>query len=122
MMADAERKSTDDVDSCPGANGLADGHTEKEWAPIRPRDSPLLNAVSRTGASLRSVSRTRSQNGYGCGDESDQERNWEDGPGEKDPFEVDWENGEMDPLNPRRKSMLAKWAIVMICSTSSLCV
>ncbi len=123
-MADADRNSKD-VDSSLHSNGLADSHPEKEWAPIRPQDSRTLNAISRTGsraASLRSISRTRSQNGYGCGDESDQERNSEEGPEEKDPFEVGWENGEKDPLNPRSKSKLAKWAIVLICSFSSFCV
>ena len=37
------------------------------------------------------------------------------------PFEVGWE-GDDDPTNPRSMSTGRKWLIVLIVSTSSLCV
>jgi hypothetical protein len=67
----------------------------------------------------------RSHNYWSCdenidNDEEDEDR--ERGGEEKDPFEVGWENGENDPMNPRSKSKPAKWAIVLICSFASFCV
>jgi hypothetical protein len=41
---------------------------------------------------------------------------------EKDPYEVRWEDGDNDPLNPRSRSMAKKWLVVLIVSASSLCV
>src|SRR5437899_2975627 len=100
------------------------GDPEKEWAPIRLQESRIARTTSAPGSratSIRSISRIRSQNGYGCDDNeqsSDDEREDE----EKDPFEVGWDGGENDPMNPRSKSKAAKWAIVLICSFASFCV
>jgi hypothetical protein len=106
-----------------------DSHPEKEWAPIRTQDSRRnsLTPASRSNSrptSFRSMSRVRSQNGYGCDDQDDESDQVGDAEGqpEKDPFEVGWDDGDKDPLNPRSKSKFAKWAIVIICSMSSLCV
>lgn len=41
---------------------------------------------------------------------------------DNEPFLVQWENGDADPLNPRSMTKARKWGIVMIVSTSSLCV
>ena len=40
---------------------------------------------------------------------------------EKD-FEVKWEGGDDDPMNPRSMSEVRKWMVVLIVSASSLCV
>lgn len=101
---------------------------EKQWMPIHPEESRSQatrpKPVSRA-SSTHSMSRQRSHNYWSCdeheeidGEDEDQRREAE----EKDPFEVAWENGERDPMNPRSKSKLAKWAIVLICSLASLCV
>ncbi|RDL36997.1 MFS general substrate transporter [Venustampulla echinocandica] len=88
--------------------------------------------ISRPGSrgnkaiSLRSLSRTRSNNGYGCDERGSTEEDRvavENGPTpEKDPFEVRWEGGEGDPLNPRGFALARKWVIVLIISASSICV
>jgi len=76
--------------------------------------------------SLRSISRTRSNNGYGCdeGDDSSEEGTGdvETAQAEKDPFEVRWDGGDSDPLCPRSMTMARKWLVVLIVSASSLCV
>ncbi len=77
--------------------------------------------------SLRSVSRIRSNNGYGCDDHDDDTEQGEmgdaeGGVAEKDPFEVRWENGDQDPMCPRSMSLARKWLVVIIVSASSLCV
>ena len=71
------------------------------------------------------MSRQRSHNYWSCDENIDNDGEDEDreqGEEEKDPFEVGWQNGEKDPMNPRSKSKIAKWAIVLICSLASLCV
>lgn len=77
-------------------------------------------------SSLRTLSRTRSNNGYGCdgADSVEEDRvAIENIPvPEKDPFEVSWEGGESDPLNPRGFALARKWVIVLIISASSICV
>jgi len=102
---------------------------ELEFEPIQTIDSKA-NSRSNSHArkkttSLRSISRTRSNNGYGCdeGDESTQdEGDVEAGAVEKDPWEVHWDGGDNDPSNPRSMSFGRKWLIVIIVSASSLCV
>lgn len=41
---------------------------------------------------------------------------------EKYDFEVTWDGGDSDPLNPRSWSRARRWAIVVICSITSGCV
>ena len=107
----------------------------KEFAPIstgasRANSRTNSNAARNETRSIRSLTRIRSNNGYGCdeGDESTEEEgssgDVEAGgvPEEKDPFEVHWEGGDNDPLNPRSMTMARKWLIVIIVSLSSLCV
>lgn len=103
---------------------------KQQWAAIRsPGTTSLVAPRSRAGtkpASSRSLSRTRSQNGYGCDDQDEDDEdaqvNVGQGHSEKDPFEVGWEDGENDPMNPRSRSTIRKWLIVLICSASALCV
>ncbi len=96
----------------------------REFAPIlnasktNSRSNSQVRNNYRSG-SLRTLSLTRSNNGYGCDDHDDVEAADD---GEKDPFEVHWENGEEDPLNPKSKRYFQKWDIVIIVSLSSLCV
>jgi hypothetical protein len=57
------------------------------------------------------MSRQRTHNYWPCDGDIDSDEEYEDrerGGEEKDPFEVGWENGENNPMNPR--------AIVLICS------
>lgn len=45
-----------------------------------------------------------------------------DTPIEYDPFEVHWDWGRADPLNPRSLSYARKWLILLVVSVSALCV
>lgn len=86
-----------------------------------------------SGASTRSLSRMRSNNGYGC-DDLDEPGSEEDSGGddpekgeaaqarEKDPFEVGFEGGNADPWCPRSMATGRKWAIVGLTSMGSFCV
>jgi hypothetical protein len=83
----------------------------------------LPNTVSRTTSRARSLSRLRSNNGYGCDDHDGDTTSPEPEPDkEKDPFEVEWDGGDNDPMCPRKFGTLRKWVIVCIVSFASLCV
>ncbi|KAF4210927.1 hypothetical protein CNMCM5878_003425 [Aspergillus fumigatiaffinis] len=43
-------------------------------------------------------------------------------PREDDPYEVRWDDGDNDSMNPRSMDTLRKWVTVLILSASSLCV
>lgn len=43
-------------------------------------------------------------------------------PQEEDPYEVRWDKGGSDSMNPRTMDTLRKWVTVLILSASSLCV
>ena len=102
----------------------------KDFEPISNAASNLAsrsNSHARHGPnSLRSLSRARSNNGYGCDDTQDSSQedvtDVEVGGQEKDPWEVRWEGGDTDPGNPRSMTMGRRWVIVIIVSASSLCV
>jgi hypothetical protein len=114
---------TDDDDTPPHMKG---------FAPISTACSKTVsrsNSHARTRSnSRRSLSRARSNNGYGCDDTQDSSQEEESGDveaggqAEKDPFEVRWDGGDSDPMNPRSRSMTRKWVVVLIVSASSLCV
>jgi hypothetical protein len=105
-------------------SNTADFTTEsnKEFAPINTAASgPATKLPSRSSR----LSRVRSNNGYGCDDGNDSEEGPYEGEGavtEKDPFEVQWDGGETDRMNPRSMSYARKWVIVLVVSASSLCV
>lgn len=112
----------------PGSpNGSLDSE-KQEFAPINAPFSKIhsrTNSQTRKTRSLRTVSRTRSHNGYGCDDHEDEgaSAGIEAGaPVEKDPFEIHWEDGENDPMNPRSLPYWRKMIVVLIVSASSLCV
>ena len=106
-----------------------ESHPSRGFAPINLAANSRSNSHARSQSrSRRPLSRSRSNNGYGCDDHADSAEE-ESGdpeasgaPEEKDPFEVHWDGGDSDPMNPRSMSLGRKWAIVLIVSASSLCV
>ena len=93
------------------------------FAPIQSRGRQSIRSESRE------LSRTRSNNGYGVDDLDEDLESGEatdptpgDAPAEKDPFEVVWDHGDADPLNPRSFPLWRKWLIVGITSFGSFCV
>jgi hypothetical protein len=127
-MADSNTRSEEKLST---SNSEPNSELEaqlKEYAPISsPRDTNGVDSQSRRPTSTQSLHRSRSNNGYGCDEPEDGAdaavNNMGDGrQSEKDPFEVGWEGGESDPMNPRSMSNARKWLIVLIVSASSLCV
>ncbi len=116
-------------------------HEEKVLYPTEESDlnlppatafAAISNGPSNTNSRSNSLTRkplsrshSRSNNGYGC-DENDDSTDDLEVAGEevveKDPFEVHWEDGDNDPMNPRSMSFGRKWLVVIIVSLSSLCV
>ena len=86
------------------------------------------DSLARLPTVLTPISRSRSNNGYGCDDHelSDESENIEggqaDGGATKDPWEVRWDGGDSDKMNPRSLRLGRKWVVVVIVSASSLCV
>lgn len=108
-------------------NSVAETTTQHE--PVRtPANDPQRRASSASSGS-RSLARTRSQNGYGVADETDELDDIEaaaireqTGQAEKDPFEVGWDGGDSDPLCPRSFSKARKWIITMIVAMVGFCL
>lgn len=134
-MASAELKEKlEDEGSAPTSRtGTADSSIEeesslplpatKEFGPIAPNSHS--NSQAPNPHPLRSISRTRSNNGYGCDEPEADEHSGGDmeaGAAEKDQFEVKWDGGDSDPLSPRSMSFFRKWVVVIVVSMSSLCV
>lgn len=95
--------------------------TEAEFEPIRSEKAEAKPGSSgRPGSLKEQLSRTRSQNGYGC-DGEDEDEDIERASAGKDPWEVEWSGGDKDPMNPRSINHGKKWAIVLIISMASLC-
>lgn len=119
-MADIEKYDDDKLSTIADDS---DDLPSPEFAPISNGPSKVN---SRSNSQTRGhLSRTRSNNGYGCDENDESTEDLEGGADtvlEKDPFEVHWENGDDDPLNPRSMSKARKWLIVIIVSASSLCV
>jgi len=116
--------TNEDFDEKASANNT-DLSTEltKEFVPINTSAANFGPATKLPSRSSR-LSRARSNNGYGCDDGHDSEASLDEGEGavEKDPFEVQWDGGESDPMNPRSMNYGRKWVIVLVVSASSLCV
>lgn len=94
-----------------------------------PHLSKELEATYSNSRRDYSVSRTRSNNGYGCDggiEDAVVAVSGIDPEGRavavNDPFEVHWDGGDRDPMNPRSRSKARKWVVVLIVSASSLCV
>ncbi|KAL0941841.1 major facilitator superfamily transporter [Colletotrichum truncatum] len=86
------------------------------FEPIRTGAAP-----TRSLRQSRSLSRTRSQNGYSVDDYQPSDDSPQREP-EKDPFEVGFDGGDQDPLCPRSMGKARKWLIVSIVSCASFCV
>jgi hypothetical protein len=56
---------------------------------------------------------------YGAGNET---RPDVEEPQGEDRYQVRWDNGDEDPMNPRSMTLLRKWVVVSTVSASSLCV
>ena len=128
-MADLKEKEINAGNASP--TGIAESditpQESKEFAPINgpSQTRSRNNSLARAPTSLRSVSRTRSNNGYGCGPDNSEESGGDvegDAQAEKDPYEVRWDGGDNDPMNPRSMAFARKWVVVIIVSASSLCV
>ncbi|KAF8857989.1 MFS general substrate transporter [Acephala macrosclerotiorum] len=132
-MADIDfsEKFDEDKTGSPTDDSTLDLPPNKEWAPISGNASRVhsrSNSHARGGSqSIRSMSRTRSHNGYGCDDndasaDEGEAGDFEGGAAEKDPYEVHWDGGDNDPMCPRSMTTARKWLVVIIVSASSLCV
>lgn len=112
-MADVEKaeshSSNPDYDS-------ATTHEDPGFEPIR-----TGTAGTRSLRNSRSMSRTRSHNGYSCDDYQPSDDTPQTEP-EKDPFEVSFDGGDSDPMCPRSMKNAKKWLIVSIVSCASFCV
>lgn len=142
--------STADLDA--PATVLADHKADAKFEAIRPATGVSATGIGAGGGpvartrsskslrSLRSISHTRSNNGYGCDDLADDDDGDDHGndsapsssdpetggrtqaTGGKDPFEVQFDRGTEDPWNPRSMSTPRKWLIVALSSSGSFCV
>jgi hypothetical protein len=82
------------------------------------------NATSTRAKSLRSIHSHRSyaaSDGYTHFKEEEDRPNISSGVTADEPFLVTWD-GDSDPMNPRSMTKLRRWLIVLIVSSSSLCV
>ena len=106
---------------------MADASAEVAMTPTTSNNSQPNGSVPRdTDTSSRRLQYVRSySDGHGFTRTSeDDERKATDvetGPDPEKEFEVKWD-GEDDPMNPRSMNRVRKWIIVVIVSTSSLCV
>ncbi|KAI9736545.1 MAG: hypothetical protein M1818_006056 [Claussenomyces sp. TS43310] len=124
-------QSTSDTEKSTSSDGsFPHAHLDKEFSPIQSPEQISRHSRSRSASrpsSARDLSRTVSQNGYGIeDDDSSTERDVEAAAAgtisEKDPFEVEWDGGDDDPMNPRSKSKFSKWIIAILCAVGSLVV
>jgi hypothetical protein len=105
------------------SDGLGPGLKEIRTAKVS-RTSTRTPAISRTTTRRSQRSYFGGHDGYSCYSEdvpaADAENAGQLSDG--DSFDVKWDGGDEDPLNPRHKSKLRKWVIVLILSSASLCV
>jgi hypothetical protein len=91
---------------------------------VRKQEENASAATLAKTKSLRSIHSHRSyaaSDGYTCFPEQDERPNISSGGTAEDAFLVQWD-GDADPLNPRSMTKLRRWLIVLIISSSSLCV
>ncbi|KAF6813831.1 major facilitator superfamily transporter [Colletotrichum sojae] len=120
-MADAERdaEKADSRSSNPDDYDSTTINEDSGFEPIR-----TGAAGTRSLRHSRSLTRTRSQNGYSVDDyqNADDDANPPREPEKDDPFEIGFDGGDSDPLCPRSMGKLRKWVIVSIVSCASFCV
>lgn len=121
QAAQGRRRSSEEATPSP--------YEERTFEAVRTGRSQATSAPLSRVATSRSLSRLRSQNGYSvddASDSSDEDAAATDpeaaGLREKDPFDVGWDNGDADPMNPRSFHVARKWTIVLIVSFASFCV
>lgn len=121
LSPEGQSPTDDSYYDLPTSQGFEPIAGSGEATPSRPN---TLGRKATSASARSSVSRTRTHNGYGCDDNEDSEgQDLEGGAlGEKDPYDVVWEGGDADPMNPRSMSLARKWLVVLIVSASSLCV
>ena len=136
---DDEKFKEKDLDS----SSASGSQTEDDigFAPIstRPQSQPQqprpLSRQSHHSAALSHISRSRSNNGFGVDDledeadkeeEADEEAAARENAGEtadeEKRFEVTWDGGDLDPLNPRSLATWRKWIIIAVLSVGSFAV
>lgn len=138
-MSAAERSSTslgadtDSVSSVREQRPHPDAGTDKEkeigleqirTAGRKEQQSPLNGRALTPTKSFRSVHSHRSypaSDGYTCFTDDHEPPNKSTGNTDGEPFLVGWD-GDADPMNPRSMSTFRRWIIVLIVSSSSLCV
>jgi hypothetical protein len=104
--------------------GRSGSPTNSAESDSSPRLSKDLGEVGRN----RILTHTRSNNGYGCDGGTEDVTVMVAGGGDDlerhitDPFAVCWDGGDDDPANPRSWSMVRRWVVVLIVSTSSMSV
>jgi hypothetical protein len=117
-----EKSSKEDLPAPSSQDPEANG-----FAPIATRGSTRSGhlAVSRT-TTRGSTRRYGGQDGYSIfsseEDELQESGSDHEEIDEQAKYEVTWDGGDADPLNPRRFGHLRKWWIVLVLSASSLCV
>lgn len=124
-MSDDEREKEIEANAPSSSSSNLTLQETMEFEPLTgPQSHSKANSLARVRTSLRSASRDRSNNGYGHDPHaSDEPGGIEvEAQSEKDPFEVQWEGGDSDPMNPRSMAHGRKWAVVLIVSASSICV
>lgn len=135
--ATAQNAKEKDLDSASSSQieddiGFAPISTRKSQSQHQPRP---MSRQSHNSATLSHISRSRSNNGFGVDDlddeaemeeEADQEAAARQGAGEtvdeEKRFEVGWEGGDSDPLNPRSMPTWRKWIIIAVLSIGSFAV
>jgi hypothetical protein len=97
--------------------------------PIRTAATSRGQPIRPSSSGARSLSRARSNNGYGVDEEyhhsndgADTAAGASDEPAAKDEFEIGWDNGFDDPACPRSFPILKKWLITLIVSQCAFCV
>lgn len=132
-----EKHKEKDLDSSSASSqteddiGFAPISTRPQSQPHQPR--PLSRQSHKS--TLSHISRSRSNNGFGVDDledeaekeeEADEEAAAREGAGEtvdeEKRFEVGWEGGDSDPLNPRSLATWRKWIIIGVLSVGSFAV
>lgn len=101
-----------------------DSLSDIEAAGFEPIHRPASTAT-RNSRHSAALSRQRSTNGYGVDDDDSDDVSGDASPEQaedKDPFEVAWDGGDLDPANPRSMPTWRKWSIVAVTSVGSFCV
>lgn len=135
--ADIEKATGQAIpDASPGTSLGAEEKHDPGFEPIRtgrPARPDSKSGAHRSPSASRTISRTRSQNGYSCDDypgDGSEEDTPEGGadtsgsqtPEDKDPYEVTFDGGDADLMCPRSMGTARKWLIVSIVSGASFCV